>query len=55
MSFQTFFEPGLSPNHNQTVVRPTPGISYQHNQTLAGSTAQPRITANHNQALRIVR
>ncbi|HEX3531708.1 MAG TPA: hypothetical protein VH988_32005 [Thermoanaerobaculia bacterium] len=55
MTFQTFFEPGLSPNHNQTVVRPTPGISYQHNQTVVRSTTQPRITANHNQTVRSIR
>jgi hypothetical protein len=26
--------PGISYNHNQTLVRPVPGITYNHNQTL---------------------
>jgi hypothetical protein len=56
MSFQTFFsEPGLATNHNQTVIRPTPYVSNQHNQTVVRSTPDPRITANHNQTVRIVR
>jgi len=56
MSFQTFLdETGLSTNHNQTVIRPTPYVSNQHNQTVVRNTAEPRITANHNQIVRSVR
>jgi hypothetical protein len=60
---------GQMQNHHQTVVQTAPIVwpqhcltivplgehSPQHNQTMVKSTARPRITANHNQTLRIVR
>jgi hypothetical protein len=42
------------PNHCLTIV-PLGDHSPHHNQWLVGSTAPPRITANHSQTLRIVR
>jgi len=40
--------PGISPQHNQTVVRPTPTVKPQHNQTVVRT---PGVVPQHNQTL----
>lgn len=43
-----FSLPGLTTNHNQTIVRPQPGIWPNHNQTIVRA---PFGWSNHNQTL----